>query len=61
MEATLNLNNYTDKEILDLFGISEQDCKNKSIIKKLNIFFICFNFKTYFINFIFRNIFFFRD
>jgi len=33
MEATLNLNNYTDKEILDLFGISEQDCKNKNKIK----------------------------
>lgn len=29
MEATLNLNNYTDKEILELFGISQQDCKNK--------------------------------
>ena len=33
MDATLNLNNYTDKEILDLFGISEQDCKNKNKIK----------------------------
>ena len=33
MEATLNLNNYTDKEVLDLFGISEQDCKNKNKIK----------------------------
>ena len=33
MDATLNLNNYTDKEILDLFGISKQDCKNKNKIK----------------------------
>ncbi|RZD41744.1 MAG: hypothetical protein CXT73_04390 [Methanobacteriota archaeon] len=33
MEATLNLNNYTDKEILEMFGISEKDCQNKKKIK----------------------------
>jgi hypothetical protein len=34
MEATLNLNNYTDKEILEMFGISEKNCKNKKRINE---------------------------
>ena len=32
MDATFNLNNYTDKEVLELFGISEKDCQNKDKI-----------------------------
>ena len=32
MDATFNLNNYTDEEVLDLFGISKKDCQNKDKI-----------------------------
>tara|TARA_B100000424_G_C22936720_1_gene498411 strand:- start:345 stop:1679 length:1335 start_codon:yes stop_codon:yes gene_type:complete len=31
-DATFNLNNYTDEEVLDLFGISKEDCQNKDKI-----------------------------
>ena len=32
MDATFNLNNYTDEEVLELFGISKEDCQNKEKI-----------------------------
>lgn len=32
MDATFNLNNYTDDEVLDLFGINKNNCQNKEKI-----------------------------